>query len=1000
MSSDILFRPNAEEIAKKIIQFKMSEQEYSSMRDEEVFRLEEYFSSLLSSHRMMFDSLPKNLLESMTSVLDGLFDEANVRRAREDPNAFMEYVFVDDVTGEPTKQSRIHREIQRTITEKKQSVIIIPRQHGKCLMEGTLIDSCDGKRTAIENFSGGLIPALNPTTLLFDHVEASKSFFSGEKECFEITTSSGRKICASATHPFLKNLSWIEVASLKVGDRIGIMYGCEPLVPSNSHSDDNSLDFLDGYALGIFVGNGATGSGNAYFSTAEEFVVSQMTRWSESYGWRITQCESEKYGYRVVELPYHGEWGSRRSGPKRFIREHHLKGKGSYEKRIPDEIWTSDRDTQVGFISGYFDTDCYVNHLDNGSADFSSVNPDLLIDLQALLARYRINGVFAKKNGQYNGEPHVSWRLTIRGESLIALFHLVRSSSQRAKKLSTLMDFIDTRDNNGAGNKIDLIPFEIWKPVVKNTGLRLRQLGVRVDTKRSISRTKVRKIAVFDENDQMMRIADSNVIWDSIVSIQSVGVRKTYDLSVPGYENFIANGFITHNSTQLVGRSLWELGKNQNTRIKIVSNTDTEASKRVLEMQMHIENNKKLLRVFPNMKPSERGRWNSNRFYVERSRVMREPSVEGYGVLSSGTGGRCDILVLDDVVDRKNALTQPSLRRAVKDAVRSDWFALLSEGGRAISICTLWHKEDLNCELGGDALKKFLNGGIPDQTCLPDGAWYVMFEAVGEDCEPVWPEKWSKEKLEEIRQKVGRSSFNRGWRNRVVDDTETIIDTNWISYYEKNSLPPRKELFILQSYDLAISQTNKKDNSWFACVTLAAHLGQLDPKIFVIDAFHRRITFPEQIRVVHAGYQAIKPDGILLESNAYQAALYQQLMDTSILPIFPTFTKVNKRVRLQSCSPSLEGGHVLFSVRLDPEKNHRISERGNLVAELTEFPFAESDDLTDAFSQGVRYLQEQWTILQNYNEQRIDGEANVYTIDELGEPPAESVANDIPSIPD
>jgi hypothetical protein len=37
--------------------------------------------------------------------------------------------------------------------------------------------------------------------------------------------------------------------------------------------------------------------------------------------------------------------------------------------------------------------------------------------------------------------------------------------------------------------------------------------------------------------------------WEIIQSISLDGEEMTYDLSVPGYENFVANGFITHNSS-------------------------------------------------------------------------------------------------------------------------------------------------------------------------------------------------------------------------------------------------------------------------------------------------------------------------------------------------------------------------------------------------------------------------------------------------------------------
>ena len=43
---------------------------------------------------------------------------------------------------------------------------------------------------------------------------------------------------------------------------------------------------------------------------------------------------------------------------------------------------------------------------------------------------------------------------------------------------------------------------------------------------------------------------ENGVIWDQVVQIQADGVEEVYDLTVPVYHNFAANGFIVHNSIE------------------------------------------------------------------------------------------------------------------------------------------------------------------------------------------------------------------------------------------------------------------------------------------------------------------------------------------------------------------------------------------------------------------------------------------------------------------
>ena len=49
-----------------------------------------------------------------------------------------------------------------------------------------------------------------------------KAFYSGQKEVFEITTATGRKIKASANHPFLKLTGWTRLDQLSAGDRLAV----------------------------------------------------------------------------------------------------------------------------------------------------------------------------------------------------------------------------------------------------------------------------------------------------------------------------------------------------------------------------------------------------------------------------------------------------------------------------------------------------------------------------------------------------------------------------------------------------------------------------------------------------------------------------------------------------------------------------------------------------------------------------------------------------------
>jgi len=49
---------------------------------------------------------------------------------------------------------------------------------------------------------------------------------------------------------------------------------------------------------------------------------------------------------------------------------------------------------------------------------------------------------------------------------------------------------------------------------------------------------------------ELQMLAERDIYWDSIVSIEPDGEEQVYDLTVPGHHNFVANNIIVHNSLE------------------------------------------------------------------------------------------------------------------------------------------------------------------------------------------------------------------------------------------------------------------------------------------------------------------------------------------------------------------------------------------------------------------------------------------------------------------
>jgi hypothetical protein len=101
-----------------------------------------------------------------------------------------------------------------------------------------------------------------------------------------------------------------------------------------------------------------------------------------------------------------------------------------------------------------------------------------------------------------------------------------------------------------------------------------------------------------------------------------------------------------------IGRVLWELGRNPNLRVVVISNTHEQAAKIVRTVAKHIEVSEELRMVFPRLLKGDP--WTSHHLFVQRSVMSKDPSLQACGIHGNIVGARIDLLILDDVLDYEN----------------------------------------------------------------------------------------------------------------------------------------------------------------------------------------------------------------------------------------------------------------------------------------------------------------------------------------------------------
>ena len=364
------------------------------------------------------------------------------------------------------------------------------------------------------------------------------------------------------------------------------------------------------------------------------------------------------------------------------------------------------------------------------------------------------------------------------------------------------------------------------------------------------------------------------------------------------------------------------MGKLPQSKLIVGSHT-AELAQRFGRMIRNLVDDERYKELFPNTQLSAdskaAGRWATSHggeaFFI------------GKGGAMTGRGG--DVVVLDDILDEQDALSETAMENTW------EWYTSgprqrLQPNGSIIVINTRWKTDDLS----GRLLKL--------QGQLKADQWEILeFPAILPSGRQLWPEYWSLDELEKVKLTIGLKKWNAQWQQQPTNDEGAILKREWWQRWKKADPPPCD--YVIQTLDTAYSKKETADFSVIATWGVFRVSADEGLGLILLSVRRGRWDFPELKRIAKDEYRYWEPDNVLIEAKATGTPLQHELrkMGVPVTMYSPggRRTGQDKVSRANAVAPILESGMVWY-----PEDEEFAQE---LVEECAAFPNGSNDDQVD-----------------------------------------------------
>lgn len=345
-------------------------------------------------------------------------------------------------------------------------------------------------------------------------------------------------------------------------------------------------------------------------------------------------------------------------------------------------------------------------------------------------------------------------------------------------------------------------------------------------------------------------------------------------------------------------------------------------SKRILKSDMFVK-------MFPEVK-----------ILPSKDRIDNFETVQGGIRYSMGFGGtitglHADFIIIDDP-HKAGEVHSKAKRVYAEKALRETLSTRKSDNKKSVMILVMQrlHADDLTTHfLKKDKVKHVVMPGELTDNVEPYELRSFYKDGLFD------PVRLPRNTLAEKKIELGESGFAAQIRQNPQDVEAAILKRDWWGRYDEL---PEMEL-IYQFWDTAYEE--KEENDYSACATWGLNKNG----IYLIDMYRGKMIFPKLKLKVLEMYKKFNPMKVHIEDAGSGKSLLQDIkyVDGEVVPIYEIKPK-NKIVRAHAVSPFIESGKVFI-----PNKAPWLDD---YLAEVTGFPNALHDDMTDVTTMGLEVM--------------------------------------------